>query len=268
MIVVSPSSRAKPVMVTRRQPSAFISRAMASTSSCGANIHRPSQRSSTCAEPGIAASLAMRSTRGITASFCSMSASPRQEGVVNMPDGLLAPALRAKFPLRGFGAGQLRAVHLFQSRLGNWNDRAAAARTRLVPDFMHDPESRLVAGDGRQLAAVGDRVRRAELHAQPAERALAGEEVPGDPSFVLLVERDRFGCADGGTSLAARAQADILLDQPAERRRGRRHVGGVPRPRAATKIPPDNTENPHLLLLQPMTAATIAAPAANPPQTQ
>src|SRR5271157_1633852 len=169
MMVVSPSSRARPVMVARRQPSAFISRAMASTSSCGADIHSPSPRSSPCAEPGIAVSLAMKSARAVSPAVCSMSASRPYEGVANMSAGRLAPALLAQCPLLGFGAGEWPAIHLRQRRLGNRNDRTAAARTRLVQDLVRDSEQRLVTGDGRQLAAVGDRVRRAVLHAQPAE---------------------------------------------------------------------------------------------------
>src|SRR5271165_689084 len=205
MMVVSPSSHANPVMVTKRQPSAFISRAMASTSRRGADIHNPAPRSSTGAEPGMAASAATRSARTIVPSVCPISTSRPQEGVVNMLARPLAPALLAQSPLCGLRVGQLRAVHLLQSRLGNRNHQAAAARTSLVQDLMRHSEQRLVAGDGRQLAAVGDRVGWAELHAQPAERTLAGEKVPGDPSLLLFIERDRFGCADRLARLAARA---------------------------------------------------------------
>src|SRR5271166_722546 len=245
MIVVSPFFWANPVMVTRRQPIATISRAMASTSSCGANIHRPSRRSSTGAAPGTADSFAMSSARGISRSRSSMFATRMQKGVTNMPAGRLTPAVVAQHALLGFQVGKRRAVDLLKGGFRYRNDRAATARARVIEDFMRDAQLRLVAGDRRQLTVIGDGVGRAVLHAKAAERALTGKEVPGDPGFVRITERDRVGRANIRTSPATRAQAHILLDQPAEGWRSRRHILEAPRPRAMCEVPPDDVEDAH-----------------------
>jgi hypothetical protein len=52
------------------------------------------------------------------------------------------------------------------------------------------------------------------LNAQSAERALAGKEIPGDPSVVLLCERDFLGRADYSAGCAAGAQAYICSISP------------------------------------------------------
>src|SRR5208337_2498195 len=116
-----------------------------------------------------------------------------RKNIVKAPAGSLPPAFLAQRSLRRFRFGERPAVHLLQSRLGYRNDRFAAARTGVIQDLMRDFELRLVTGYRRQHSAIGDRVGRAVLHAQPAEGALAGKEVPGDPGLVLFGKRDCFG---------------------------------------------------------------------------
>src|SRR5271166_5841883 len=124
---------------------------------------------------------------------CPALSSGSRKNIVKAPAGSLPPAILALRSLLRFQIGESPAVHLLQSLLGYRNDRLAAARTGVIQDLVRDFELRLVAGYRRQLAAVGDRVGRAVLHAQPAVRALAGKEVPGDPGIVLFGKRDCFG---------------------------------------------------------------------------